>query len=324
MKQISIAIVIPYFGRFNNYFRLWLESAKNNPTIDFLLFTDQEVDSFNNIKVFKSSLQDVSNLAQRNLSAILKEKGLPIISGCGRINKPYKLCDYKPIYGIIFKQYLKNYDFWGHCDVDLIFGNIRHFITPEILYQYDRILSCGHFSLYKNTYENNLKFLNSRGNLIGIPSYEQVYSSDKSFSFDEWPGMSKLWSTMNWSMYNTTIFDDIYVLRKHFISCQKIEKDFGISNVIFAYNNGHLFRFYFRNLKVVKEETMYVHLQKRPMKVETNSIDKYLIVPNKFIDYQHPSAIVLRKYGNKWLFYPNAIKIRLNNLKRKIMDKFEH
>ena len=81
--------------------------------------------------------------------------------------------------------------------MDLIFGNIRHFITPEILYQYDRILSCGHFSLYKNTYENNLKFLNSRGNLIGIPRYEQVYSSDKSFSFDEWPGMSKLWSTMN-------------------------------------------------------------------------------------------------------------------------------
>ena len=78
MKQISIAIVIPYFGRFNNYFRLWLESAKNNPTIDFLLFTDQEVDSFNNIKVFKSSLQDVSNLAQRNLSEILKEKGLPV------------------------------------------------------------------------------------------------------------------------------------------------------------------------------------------------------------------------------------------------------
>ena len=36
----SIAFVIPYFGKFPNYFSLWLQSCRNNPTIDWLLFTD--------------------------------------------------------------------------------------------------------------------------------------------------------------------------------------------------------------------------------------------------------------------------------------------
>ena len=47
----------------------------------------------------------------------------------GGVNSPYKLCDYKPVYGLIFDEDLQDYDFWGHCDVDLIFGDIRKFIN---------------------------------------------------------------------------------------------------------------------------------------------------------------------------------------------------
>ena len=42
------------------------------------------------------------------------------------------------------------YDFWGYCDIDLIFGNIRKFITDDILDKYDKILSRGHFTLFRN------------------------------------------------------------------------------------------------------------------------------------------------------------------------------
>ena len=36
----KIAYVILYFGKFNDFFPLWLKSCKENPTIDFLIFTD--------------------------------------------------------------------------------------------------------------------------------------------------------------------------------------------------------------------------------------------------------------------------------------------
>ena len=50
----SIALVIPYFGKFNNYFHLWLESAKRNSTIDFHIYTDQHLENFANIKNFQN------------------------------------------------------------------------------------------------------------------------------------------------------------------------------------------------------------------------------------------------------------------------------
>lgn len=36
----SIALVIPYFGKFKDYYKFWLQSCANNPTVDFFIFTD--------------------------------------------------------------------------------------------------------------------------------------------------------------------------------------------------------------------------------------------------------------------------------------------
>ena len=64
----SICLVYPWFGNFNSYFNLWLESAKNNKAIDFLIYTDQKNISFikenfsvdRNIKIFECSLNQIS------------------------------------------------------------------------------------------------------------------------------------------------------------------------------------------------------------------------------------------------------------------------
>lgn len=39
----KIVFIIPYFGHFNNYFSIWLHSCANNPTIDWMIFTDCKV-----------------------------------------------------------------------------------------------------------------------------------------------------------------------------------------------------------------------------------------------------------------------------------------
>ena len=38
----SIAYVVPYFGKFPKEFQFWLLSCKCNPTIDWLIFTDDK------------------------------------------------------------------------------------------------------------------------------------------------------------------------------------------------------------------------------------------------------------------------------------------
>ncbi|KAA3631261.1 MAG: hypothetical protein DWQ08_05065 [Proteobacteria bacterium] len=82
-----------------------------------------------------------------------KKLGLPI-----RIPSEfaYKLCDYKICLGRICEDYLQNYEFWGACDLDAIWGRIRTFLTPRILAQHDIVTSgqgrvWGHFLVIRNT-----------------------------------------------------------------------------------------------------------------------------------------------------------------------------
>ena len=72
----TIALVIPYFGKFNNYFHLWMASAKCNKTIDFHIYTDQQVEASGNIKVHQTTLSKISDLTVRKLSEILKDNNI--------------------------------------------------------------------------------------------------------------------------------------------------------------------------------------------------------------------------------------------------------
>ena len=63
---------------------------------------------------------------------------------------PYSLCKYRVVYHELFKENISGFDFWGFCDCDLIFGNLRYFITDEILDKYDKISWRGHLTLFKN------------------------------------------------------------------------------------------------------------------------------------------------------------------------------
>lgn len=129
MKESSICLVVLYFGKLPNYFNLWLTSCKYNKTINFLLFIDDETkyDYPDNVKVIYTTFENIKNQIQSKFDFNISLK------------KPYKLCDYKPAYGYIFNEYLEKYDLWGHCDLDVIFGNLRKFLSEEILMQNDKI-----------------------------------------------------------------------------------------------------------------------------------------------------------------------------------------
>jgi len=74
-----------------------------------------------------------------------------------------KLCDLKVTYGVIFADDLKPFDFWGCSDLDIIWGNIRHFATDARLRAHDIFSSrkeklSGHCTFYRNVQEINTLF----------------------------------------------------------------------------------------------------------------------------------------------------------------------
>lgn len=174
VKQTKkIKFIICYFGKWPIWFPGFLLSCKHNEDIDWLFFTDCKIPKEypSNVKFEKCSIDFISELASKKLKFKVK------------ITKPYKLCDLKPAYGLVFEDYLESYDFWGHCDIDIIFGDIRKFITNDILAQNDIISSfkkrtSGHFTLFKNNHSINNIFLK-------LDNYHININLEKNLMIDE-------------------------------------------------------------------------------------------------------------------------------------------
>ena len=172
-KIYKICIVIPYFGKWPEWINYFLLSCKYNQTVDWQFFTDCGLPDVvsNNLIFHQMKLSEFNNLASTQL-------GFELF-----IQNPYKICDLKPAYGIIFQEYLKGYDFWGYGDIDLIYGNVRSFITNILLDKYDIISNhhefvAGHFCLMRNSQKINQLYM--RGGY-----YKKAFLQSKYVGFDE-------------------------------------------------------------------------------------------------------------------------------------------
>ena len=120
-KRTRIVILITYFGNIPWYFHYFLHSCKFNKEIDFIIFSDGyfEYGLPKNVKKVYKTLNDIKDLTTDKL-------GFEVT-----INFPYKLCDYKPAYGLIFEDYINDYEFWGQSDIDIIYGQavFLYFVT---------------------------------------------------------------------------------------------------------------------------------------------------------------------------------------------------
>lgn len=276
-------LILPYFGKFPIFFPLFLESCLHNKGTDFFLFTDQTVNVISeNLCIVKMTwnemVQHISSVLGKNIT----------------IPHPYKLCDFKPAYGYIFQEYISEYDYWGHCDCDLIFGNLG-LLDRYFELDYDRIGEYGHLIFYKNIAKVNSYFKNLRSR--NCPSWEVVSQHARSFCFDEHGGMNILcYENHIWECH-PRLFDDIIFYRKNFYSRRLIAGEFNNPKipVYFEYNQGELFRYYFLNDKWSKDESLYVHFQKRKMSIQ-DSVDPkhFLVIPNQFIPLGKGSKDLLR------------------------------
>ncbi len=167
----SILLIIPYFGKWPVWFDAHLVSIAANPTINWLCPTDCDIPKKhpNNIKFLPINLKNLNAHVNTIVNA-----NVPL--------SPRKFCDLKPAYGDIFSNEVEEYDFWGFCDMDIIWGDIRSFITEEMLLKYDIISSrkkaiSGHFTLFKNNdYLNN--------NYKSVNNYKALFEQNH-INFDE-------------------------------------------------------------------------------------------------------------------------------------------
>lgn len=125
-------LLCPFFGPLPEFFGKWRESvARLEPAGYDVLVT--------------SDLQDFNDRCERVLGF-----RSPIVPGTG------KLWDFRCALGLLFEEEIKNYEFWGTADFDVVWGRVQEFISEETLCGVDIVSNeknyvGGHFTLYRNT-----------------------------------------------------------------------------------------------------------------------------------------------------------------------------
>ena len=235
---------------------------------------------------------------------------------------PYKICDFRPAFGEIFEDEMRDYRFWGHCDLDQYFGIISDFVTEEVLDSYDKILCLGHFSLFRNDQRINSLYK------VKDQSYDQGYtdafSDSRHWIFDEWPtdkhtsGNRILKQECVRTWLCPECFSDLQPFRSRF---QRTLFDYDrenwtddkVRNEIYVWENGKLFRCYSDNKQLAKQEILYAHIRQRKMDytLYDDSKSAFVIAPDYFKssdEFSDPELMkLLRKADFRAMFHPDEI-----------------
>lgn len=304
MIHKRLCVIGVYFGKLPNYFQLWLESCAYNKEIDFLIFTDQKIDTYPpNFRLFSCSLDEI------------KEKASKVVGFSVELERAYKLCDYRPIYGYLFEEYLSEYDYWAHCDFDMIFGDIQEFCEKYRIEKYDRFLPFGHLSFYRNCKEVSDRYtLPAKGF-----DYRDVFSSKENFIFDEEPGMNYIYKYNNFPFFDKKIMMDIQYYHKRFTQGKMVvAQDDVVKNYryqVFYWSKGKTYRAYYDKGKINQEECIYIHFKKRPnfsLDFDINNVEEFYITNNGFFPKNGEVCLNdIKKYNP----YPGALYEEYENIK---------
>jgi hypothetical protein len=149
----GIAIVVTYFGSPPPWLPAFFRSCQTNADVRWLIYADFEVPTPQNVTIRR---MDLGGFNARASDAV----GTAITIDQALVRK---ICDFKPLYGLMFADDLRGYDVWGYSDLDVIWGDIRRFVTDEMLDGHiivsprQRKLG-GHGTFLRNTDANNRLF----------------------------------------------------------------------------------------------------------------------------------------------------------------------
>jgi hypothetical protein len=134
-SSLKKILIVPYFGDLPE----WID--KFEPPKGYHMILDRDIEKF------KQRVGDKLGLEY------------PGKVGSG------KVWDYRCALGILYSEEISGFDYWGHCDLDVVWGDMEFALPDDVLSQVDVYSShneyvCGCFSLYKNIPEVNNLFKN--------------------------------------------------------------------------------------------------------------------------------------------------------------------
>lgn len=305
----KFAVVLPYFGKFKPSIVLYLESCNRNSEVDFYIFTDCEVPDTvktgRNIKWIKSSLNKVNELIYNKLSFDIK------------LEKAYKLCDIKPFYGLIFADYLKNYEYWGFGDTDVIYGDLTTFLNKINYSAYDKINWMGHLCFVRNEpWCNSVVLKDTQGTI----SAKEVLLTENNLGFDE-RDYNKKCISAGMKIYTGKWAADIDIyywrmrcadLKTFHILLKTKELKYAPKNYtkqVFISLYGKIYRMYVKFGKVYFEEFAYIHFRKEvPIHFDNVLSSTYVFSRDGFFELPYSkeeltnkdvALSIINKYNNQ-------------------------
>lgn len=147
------------------------------------IFTPNNIASVGNVEVIKMNIEQFNKLVKRTCGVdpdvFIGENGLP--------TKP--MTDYMVAGGLIFAQWLKDADFWGITNWDVVYGNLSKFFPDSVINKSDIFSDDvntinGVFSLYRNVPEVNELFKQ-------LPDWEAGFKGSEIYGLDEY-GMTRI------------------------------------------------------------------------------------------------------------------------------------
>lgn len=261
----SIILIIDYFANsWPDWFPVFIESCRKNSTINWLIHTNcpEKINLPPNVEIKFFTEYEYCKKISDSLGVYFYPSW------------NYKLVDIKPAYGKIWEEEIKEYDFWGYSDIDIIYGNLRDFLTDKLL-STKKIFSthnwclAGHFSIFKNC-----KW--SRELFTRIKDWKKIFSSDLLFLFDE-----KIFIESILPRYRIKIFNIFNYLKK------------------FKYSINEMWT---TPLTHIKWEDKYENHPTEWYLIDgklTNNVDKHEHIYLHFMNYKKKSINLDRKYGEK-------------------------
>jgi hypothetical protein len=175
---VRVIFVVPYFGDLPVWLGLFLESCSHCPSFTWLLISDHMPGRSlpSNVYFEQMTLADFNRLARAKTGLAFE------------LVLPYKVCDARPLFGLIFADYLVGYDFWGYTDLDIIYGDLESYFgdftalaNVDVFSAFDDRWLVGHFTLIRNVARLNRLPL-------AVPLIENLYAAGHpSEFFDEKP-----------------------------------------------------------------------------------------------------------------------------------------
>lgn len=173
-----------HYGRLPKWFNYFILSCKVNYNYDwYIIINDTETKLPTDIPANVYILTEPITQFNKRVSMCFD---IPY-----KLTNPYTICDFRPVFGNIYSDLLHTYKYWGHCDMDIILGNLDTFLSDQIMSKYDIITTRGkspkalnlpRFSGPMTIYTNNYKCNNL---YTKYPNYMNIITCNKYKQFDE-------------------------------------------------------------------------------------------------------------------------------------------